>query len=613
MSILPCRKTPPNAIVPYLHRWQSNNSPTNLGIKNFVFDLFEMNRQMGYPPLLRDFKPEYGIAPWAAKSLSEYFLWEEGMSKEDRCFVILTYREGSKTTWYSYMLPIYEMLIGQYGIYYQDMVFPEVDYQILRAKNNRESKKRILFISNFLNKPIIRHLFGNLKPTFKEVREKEGKDEGTLMILNNGYIFECSGIDQPSRGMNILGVRPKKITFDDIQNRDNVKTPERRKSIDEEVMQESFPAIADEGSLVYVCNRVHPADTAGRLIDHRNHTWKKSVYTLTMIKKPDGELLPGVGNFDQEIPEWGRRYTIERCKKRIEWFSSQPDLGGISGALKNYYNLIRSDADYQIKYYDALYVREHNINWVVFRDEKGQKIYKNVYIVVALDPAISESKKACDAAVVVLAIDSDKHRYILELKYGKWDIRDRFIDEDTKPARGFAITIDELANVKRIGSSHEVARMAIKYHADAINIEARVGQQLTFYNEADVALKAVGWSGILKPESAPPEGKIEKLRQTPLIYFEAGLYYLPGIKKEEQMQPRGDVLELRNDVIAFPDCAKDRLDSLYLAEQLVQYPTPIQYNPLGIYIKAVEPYETEEQQIHRSGSYLNENESWITL
>ncbi len=613
-KILPVRKNPPNAIIPYLLRWQSNNSPNELGIKNFVFDLFELNRRRGYPPLLRDFHPEFGIAPWAAKSLAKYFHWEQGMTKEDRCFVILTYREGSKTTWYSYMLPIYEMLIGQYSIYYNNFLFPEVDYQILRAKNSREAKKRILFVSNFLNKPIIRELFGDLKPSFKEVREKEGKDEGTLMILNNGYIYECSGIDQPSRGMNILGVRPKKITFDDIQNRENVKTAERRKSIDEEVMQESFPAIADEGSLVYVCNRVHPADTAGRLIDHKNTIWKKSIYTLTMIRKSDGRLIPGVGDVDHEIPEWGKRWNKERCKKRIEWFENQPDMGGKSGALKNYYNLIKSDANYKIQYYLAEYKYEHGINWLVFRDEKGQPVYKNVTIIMGLDPAISEAKTACDSAITVIAVDSAKNRYVLEQKFGKWDIRDRFIEGIEEPVRGFALGIDELAKVKRIGSSSELARLALKYHADAIDIEARIGQQLTFYNETQAALSKINWNGILRPEPAPSEGKIEKLKQTPLIYFEAGLYYLPGvINKDGEIQIREDCQELKNDIVAFPDCAKDRLDSMYLAEQVISFPQSIPYDPLGNYAKSTETHQSEETNFYKSGQVLNEKEDWIIL
>lgn len=616
-KLKPLRKAPPNDLLQYLPRWQSNNSPKDLGVKNFIFDLVQINDQMGYPPLLRDFKPEWGIAPWAAKSLSQYFCWEEGMSKEDRCFLILTYREGSKTSWFSYFLPLYEMLVGQYGIYYQNYLFPEIDYQILRGKNSKEAQKKIMFINNFLNKPIIKRLFGNLKPSFKEVREAEGKVTGTLMIFNNGYIFECSGIDQPSRGLNLLGVRPKKFTFDDIQNRENTKTPDRRKSIDTEVMEESFPAIADEGSLVYICNRVHPADTAGRLIDPKNTTWKKSIYTFTMRRRKDGKIVPGVGDLKNEEPEWPSRWNLEQAKKRLDWFSSQPNMGGITGALKNYYNIIKADANYKIKYYKATYQRLHDINWLVFQDENGQNRYVNVSIFIGLDPAISEAKSACNAAITVLAVDSDRNRYILQQKFGKWDIRDRFVDDSKAPARGFALTVDELANVKRIGSASEIARLAFRYHADGVDVEARVGQQMTFYNEAKEALEVkLGWKGVLRPEPAPPEGKVEKLKQTPLIYFESGLYYLPGEIVDGEWQPREDVEELKNDVVAFPDCEKDRLDSIYLAEQIVSYPIKIEFNPLGQYGKSNFDElnsSKNDDYTNKLGSLLNDHESWIAL
>jgi len=280
-GIKPLRKTPPNAILPHLTRWQSNDDPNKLGIINFIFDMIELNRRAGLLPILKDFKPEYGVAPWARASLAAYFEWFPGMTKEDRCFAIETYREGSKTFWWSFVLPTYECLVGQYGIYHHDYIFPEMDYQVFRAKNGNEAKKRLMNISSFLNNKIITHHFGFLKPTFQEVKTKDAKDTGQLLILNNKYIFETSGIDQPSRGLNIFQIRPKKFTFDDPQNRENTKTPGRREQCDNEVMDESFGAVSDEGSIVYIGNRIHPDDTLNKLIDISNKAWRKYKYLLT--------------------------------------------------------------------------------------------------------------------------------------------------------------------------------------------------------------------------------------------------------------------------------------------------------------------------------------------
>jgi len=112
MGIKPLRKSPPNSLLPYLHRWQSNNNPNDLGIVRFAFDLYELNRRMGMPPLYRDFIPSAGVSPWASQCLNDYYTWEDGMTKEDRCFVIATHREASKSFWFATLDELYEMTMG---------------------------------------------------------------------------------------------------------------------------------------------------------------------------------------------------------------------------------------------------------------------------------------------------------------------------------------------------------------------------------------------------------------------------------------------------------------------------------------------------------------------
>jgi hypothetical protein len=613
MNILPVRDPSKinNHLAKYLGRWQQNNSPEDLGITRFVFDLYEINRQLGYPPLIRDFKPEYGTAPWAADALASWFKYEPGMTKDDWCHVVATHREGSKTTWYSFILPVYLMLIGQHGIYFNGNLLPEFDYTVLRGKNNKEAQKRIMNINGFFNRPLLKTLFGELKPTFKEVREKEGKDSGSLLILPNGYMFECSGIEQPSRGLNLFSVRPKLFIFDDVQNKENTKTSDRRNQIDEEVMMESFGAVADEGSMIYIGNKVHRLDTLGRLLDEENPIWKKHFYTLTVKKNADGTTSPGVGDLENEVPLWNKRWTMQKVIKRRHFYESQPRLGGLRGFLKEYYNIIKSDADYKIKYYIAEYRRVHGINWLVFKNSDGSENYKNIFITMGLDPAISEKKKACDSALTALATDSAHNRYVLTQRFGKWDIHDRYFDEFSEHPI-LSVTSDDLVKIKRRGSVEELGRMALEFNPDAIDIEAEVGQQWTFYNETAALLKKIGYPKVPIPEKSPSEGKEEKLKQVPLMHFESGIYYLPGKidTVTGKIVARDDVKQLENDITSFPDCPKDRLDSLYLAEQVIQFPREIPYQPLG-YPKVDSDKELMRKIPVRTG-LLNEYEGWIT-
>lgn len=604
-GILPCRKSPPNAIIPYLSRWQQNNSPTDLGIVRFLFDLIHLNEAVGYLPLLKDFRTKYGVANWAKQALSQYYTWEEGMTKEDRCFAFATYREGSKTFWFSFFSQVYEILVGQYGIYYKDTLFPEVDYQVLRAKNAKEAKKRLMNISSFLNSPLIHDLFGNLKPSFQQVKLKDAKDSGELLILSNRYILEASGIDQPSRGLNIFQMRPKRFTFDDPQNIENTKTPGRRELCDKEVMEESFGAVADEGSIVYIANKTHTDDTLGKLLDPENTQWTKQFHTIT-AKVVDGKLYPGNGDLDNEVPTWKARWDIERVKKRREYFIRQPKLGGLRGFLKEYYNLITSDADYKLKYHEAEYLYEHGQNWLVFRSERGKE-YVNCYIVVSNDPAISKEKNSSDAVISVTAFTPSYRRYVLEYSSGKFGISDTYYDESKAKgwANRVAVTPEETALIERKGNSAEVIRMYLKYHADAIVIET-FGQQGTFFEVTQKKLNnGFHMFPTIMPHNKREGAKEEKLRELPLAYFEAGLYYI-----------REDMVKLQAEIESFSaQSRKDHLDALYLAEQKAFFPQRIEYNPLGVGTAITDPLKeltSHEPAIKKGAQLTNDYESWIT-
>lgn len=597
--MLPAKKTPSNNLLPYIKRWQSNNSPNDLGIARFIFDIVLLNRKMGLIPVLKDFRPEYGVAPWAKHALAEYFVYEKGMKKEDRCFTIATFREGSKTFWFSFVLPVYEVLMGEYGIYYNRNLFFDVDYQVFRAKNKDEAKKRLMNISSFLNNKIIHLMFGNLKPSFKAVQMKDAKDTAGLLILSNRYILEASGIDQPSRGLNIFQIRPKKFTFDDPQNRENTKTPDRRQQCDNEVMEESFGAVADVGSLIYIGNKVHQDDTLGKLHDKDNHIWKKQFYTLT-VKIIDGVIYPGTGDLKNEVPAWPRRDTIKDIQKKKEWFESQPRLGGLRGFLKEYYNIIKSDANYQIKYHNAEYLRAFGHNWLIF-DRNGEKEYINVDIVIANDPAISEKKNTSDAVICVLAFAPDHKRYVLEYSSGKFDINDRYLDVDYVPSNGIvAITLKEIMNIRRRGSVGELIRMLLKYNARGIVVET-AGQQGTFFNELCDKLEKLKLYPIKMPYSGGHEKKTEKNKECPLAYFEAGLYFI-----------RENMDKLKADIESFPFTKQDHIDALRIAEQLASFPEKLTYNPLGIKPKDIPDLRKEPaEQYHKAGNYTNNYEPWI--
>lgn len=602
-GIKECRVDPPNTILPYLSRWQSNNSSKDLGYARFIFDLDYLNRQRGYLPLLKDFKPAYGIAPWAADSLSKLYHYEPGMGKEDRCFAIETYREGSKTFHYSFGTPVYDVLVGQYGVYWNQHLLPEMDYQVFRAKNGKEAKKKLMNISSFLNSKIVVELFGNLKPSFKEVKDKDAKDTGELLILSNKYIMEASGIDQPSRGLNIFQMRPKKFGFDDVQNRENTKTEARRKQCDDEVMQESFGAVDDNGLIFYVGNRIHADDTLSKIIDPANPVWKKCVYALTV--KKDGS--PGIGDLDNETPEWKARWTIERIRKRKNWFVKQPKLGGIRGYLKEYYNILKSESNYALKIHDAIYFREFGLNWLKLVKPDGTFDILNCHIGTGVDPAISSRKGSSNAVTATIAIVADGRRFVLDYSSGKFELYDRPLpkyEEYFKTVK-LATQAKELMMLEKVGTVGEIGRHAVKYNPDGLCVESGVGVQETFFIGAqDMLHNKLKMFPVMLPYT-PDEDKEYKLRQVPLGYVELGLYYV-----------RGSMTELINEVESFGEGSrKDILDAVHNAEMVLRIPDKVEYNPLGIQNQrnAPPPIKPDYNPRIQQGLLTNEIEDWIVF
>ncbi len=598
-GIKPCRKSPPNQLLPYLSRWQSNDNIKSLGICNFLFDLYNVNLKLEVKPFLKDFKPEFGVAPWARVSLYHYYKFEPGMTVEDRCFLIETYRGSSKTTWFAFVQPLYETLVGQYGIYFGNTLFPEYDYQLIRCKNRNEAIKRLNNISAALNRASVHYFFGDLKPSFQEVKSKEAKDSGGILILSNGYAFEASGITMPARGANLYGGRLDKVTFDDVQNKENTKTSERRQDTDREVLEETIPAVTDEGSIVYICNRVHPDDTASKI--RQSKGWRKFFFTLT-VKKHEGRVYPGIGDLDKEIPEWSQRYTIERIKKKKDWWESQPLLGGLKGFLKEHYNVIKSDTEYRIKFHDCEYIRAFGINWLKFRDENGNEEIFNVRIIVGNDPAISQRKESSDSVINVTAFDYRKRRYVLHQSVGKFDIHDRFHNPDYVPANGIvAITPDELALIKRKGSTEEIIRQILRFNADGVVIET-AGQQSTFFNEFVSMADRLGLQNVIKmPYPGGAENKTDKNRDQLLCFVEAGLYYFD--KK---------LTELQSIINAFPSCKQDRLDAMRLAERLAAFPPLVKFNPLGIFEEKSTKNEFRQDEFV-SPNKVNDYEPWVVF
>jgi len=154
--LLPVRKDIPNQLLlQYLPRWMDNTSPNDLGIVRFGFEMFPST-----------VKAEYGVADWVRPTLYNILAFKPGMKKIDRAWAVCTSREYSKTTWIAKILPLYLMLVGQYGIYHNSRyLLPESDYIRLRAKTQDKAEEKLTNVTMEFSNPRVVEFFTDLRPT----------------------------------------------------------------------------------------------------------------------------------------------------------------------------------------------------------------------------------------------------------------------------------------------------------------------------------------------------------------------------------------------------------------------------------------------------------------
>jgi len=552
-ELKPLRKYPKNKLLyKYLPRWQSNTSPSDLGIVRFGFELF--------PNAL---KREFGTANWVRPALHEVLKYKKGDTKVDRCHVICTYREGSKSTWFGKILPLYFLLIGQYGVYYQDELLPEIDYIRLRAKNSPDAEKKLLNVTAEFINPNVLKLFGRLEPTIKEVRDEKLKNTTKFMILKNGYIFQSVGLNQPTRGANIKDRRPKLDIDDDVENKENTKTATMRQYNADEILGEQFSGLDKEGMTIYIGNYVHANCLIKHLLSEKNTGWKKQFYQITKI-----DPITGI-----ETADWAKRFDIEYVGKLKKWFEGHPKLGGLRRFMMEYYNKLISDKDFRIVEFDGAYKHRNGISWIIKKtlDENEDIIEQqyNAMIIVSLDPAISSKRKSSDGCITTTAFCCDGQRRVIDCSLAKFDIRDRYYDEDEelriKASTKLAISADDLQLVRRKGGVEEAVRHILKYHADGVVIE-NAGQQLAWYNDIKDLLTKLRVKIRMLPYH-PTDDKEYKLQVGLLNWFSAARYELLRTMKY--------IKKVREQIETFPDSTLDILDALHNAEILGKCPDKI--------------------------------------
>ncbi len=551
-----------------LPRWQFNSAPTKegLGVLRFAFDLFS-----------HAVNPKYGVAEWVPSCFYGVLEWRPGIIKTERTHAICIPRDFSKSTWFGQILPLYAMLVGQYGIVWKDhkknaYVLPEIDYIRLRGKSQEKAEEKLSNVTAEFRNPDVIRIFGDLEPSIQEVRTLKLKNQAKLLMLKNGYIFQAQGINQPSRGANLRNRRPKLDINDDIENKENTKTVTSRMWNRKEILGEQFGGLVNDGLTVYIGNYVHDDCLLARLVK-KNSGWKSQFFQATYIDEK--------GN---ERSLWPERHSLKYIRDLGEWYKKQ---GEWAIFMMEYYNRLISEHDYMIRGFRGEYFHKNTVNWLrvesVYNYDKDKNEwveimgYKpqtlRVYPVTAGDPAISTANESSDGCAVTNMFASDLNRYVYKISLAKFDNRDRYVDWNKKP-KILATTAEELGNVSRLGLVEEIGRHILRFNTEAWVLEKH-GQQAAWFNDIkNDILRPLGRDTIPALPYFSSEDKTLKIQGGLLNQFSAGRYFFniddPGCKKGVDQVSSFNAYS-----------KKDILDALYMSEQMKVFPPTERINPLG--------------------------------
>lgn len=510
---------------------------------------------------------------------------KKSWTKEDRCSVIATFRGAAKTSWLSLAVPAYYATVGRYGIVVGNYELPRIDYIILKSKTGKSASKNLFNLYRAFGSKEFVDLFGNLTPTIKQVRDKQGKSSSNILIFKDTeVIIEALGIDQQIRGTNFFGKRPKLVIYDDPETRENTKTEDRRRNNKMDLLDETWGAIDDYvGRIIYIGNMVHTDCLLASLLKTKG--WRKRFYQITYNDKGD---LDEFGK-PKVKPTWERRFPMSLIEKKKEYYLHHKELGEIAW-YQNFYNIVKTSVHPLLRRAKITYIYKNRVNFLKVEEEDKQPKIVNVWITIGLDKAQTMVEHGSQTSILVLGQDSDGNKYVIANIVGRFDQRERYNSEGQRPRSGIYLNEkDVVLNVQRRGSAEEVIRQIYKYNADGFGMGVESQQEGT-YNDILDLLRLTNYSrGISTFGYRSTTDKTKRNYDGVIRQYEAGV-----------VVHNAGLSDLDHEVETFPYNKMDCLDSFFYADTVQYKPNFLEY--------------TEESREYEEKSPIPEiqaEESWM--
>jgi len=223
------------------------------------------------------------------------------------------------------------------------------------------------------------------------------KDTETNIVvqMNDGHKFriQAKGSEQKVRGIKWMNKRPDLIVCDDLEEDEQVMSPERREKFRKWFMNALIPCGSDTCWIRVVGTIMHLDSMLQRLLD--DPTWDSLKFEA---HNPDfSEIL------------WPEQFSKERLLGIRAGYEAQNNLGGYS---REYLNQPVAEGS---SYFNKDYFFEFE------RDKDGNWIKPNLEYFASADFAISEKEKADYTVIMVAGVDPGGHIHIVDVRRGRWD------------------------------------------------------------------------------------------------------------------------------------------------------------------------------------------------
>ena len=248
----------------------------------------------------------------------------------------------------------------------------------------------------------IQYYFGQLAGDLAGKRWTE-KD----LVTSKGDRIIAKGTTQRLRGRTEIDVRYTGIILDDFESELNTKTPERRLEIKKWVVSTVYPALEESPGRegwIWLCGTIVHFDS-----------FLQTTVEGFREATENGNTYPWDLNFYRAIendkPIWEEQFPIVKLDRKKAEFA---EMGMLNKFAQEYMNDARdvSSASFKvdrIKHHNGTFISEDNFT---FLELKGDRIPINVFM--GVDIAATATSTSDYQVIVVLGIDSEKNRYVLD-------------------------------------------------------------------------------------------------------------------------------------------------------------------------------------------------------